>query len=88
MNFLFDPQDERSTFRPTDVMVDGGKRETCKVDLIGISPVLGLGIRAFMVGQTALKVASSRLVKCEKTRYGNQRTFIVLVFDIFGFLTS
>lgn len=33
VNFLFDPQDERSTFRPTDVMVYGGKRETYKAGL-------------------------------------------------------
>lgn len=29
MNFLFDLKDERSTFRPTNVMVYGDRRKTC-----------------------------------------------------------
>lgn len=33
------------------------------MNLIGVSPLMGLGIRPFMVGQIALKYASNKVVK-------------------------
>ena len=55
VNFLTDPLERRSTLRPADVMVYGwvGGKHDC-VDLTGISPLVGLGVGPFIVGQTAL----------------------------------
>jgi hypothetical protein len=38
------------------------------------------------VGRVALKVASSKMVKHEKTSSGNQHVFIPFAFDTFVFL--
>jgi hypothetical protein len=38
------------------------------------------------VGQAVLKVASSKVVKHEKTCFDNQHAFIPFAFDTFGFL--
>jgi len=67
VNFLTDPLDRRSTLRPTDVMVYGwvGGKHAC-VDLTGVSPLVGLGVRPFTVGHAALKAASSKVAKHEK----------------------
>jgi hypothetical protein len=58
MNFLTDPLEGRSTFRPTDVLVHGwvGGKHAC-VDLTGVSPLVGLRTGDFTVGQAALKAA-------------------------------
>ena len=71
VNFLTDPLDRRST---------------CLCRLDWVSPLVGLGIRPFTVGQTALKAASSKVVKHEKTCSDNQHAFIPFAFDTFGFL--
>lgn len=42
----------------------------------------------FTVGQTALKAASSKVVKHEKACSDNQHAFIQFAFDTFGFLAS
>jgi hypothetical protein len=39
-----------------------------------------------MVGQAALKVVSSKVVKPDKVCSDNQRTFILFAFDIFDFI--
>jgi len=62
-----------------------GGKHAC-VDLIGVSPLVGLGVRPFTVGQTALKAASSKVAKHEKTCSDNQHAFIPFAFDTFGFL--
>jgi len=87
VNFLTDPLDRRSTLRPADVMVYGwvGGKHAC-VDLTGVSPLVGLGVRPFTVGQAALKVASSKVAKHEKACSDNQHAFIPFAFDTFGFL--
>ena len=89
MNFLTDPQEGRSTLRPADVMVYGwvGGKHAC-VDLTGVSPLVGLREETFTVGQAALKVASSKVAKHEKTCFDNQHAFIPFAFNTFGFLTS
>ncbi|GJR20683.1 reverse transcriptase domain-containing protein [Tanacetum coccineum] len=48
VNFLTDPSDGRSTLRPADVLVFGwvGGKHAC-VDLIGVSPLVGLSSRDF-----------------------------------------
>ena len=56
------------------------------MDLTGVSPLVGLGVGTFMVGQAALKVASSKMVKHEKACSDNQHVFIPFAFDTFGFL--
>jgi len=86
-NFLTDPLDRRSTLRPADVMVYGwvGEKHVC-VDLTGVSPLVGLGVGPFTVGHTALKAASSKVAKHEKTCSDNQHAFIPFAFDTFGFL--
>ena len=73
MNFLADPLDRRSTLRPADVMMYrwvGGKH-AC-VDLTGVSPLGGLGVRPFTVEQATLKVASRKVAKHEKACSDNQ----------------
>jgi len=87
VNFLTDPLDRRSTLRPADIMVYrwvGGKH--ARVDLTGVSPLVGLGVRPFTVGQAALKAASSKVAKHEKVCSDNQHAFIPFAFDTFGFL--
>ena len=64
-----------------------GGKHAC-VDLIGVSPLVGLGVKAFTVGQTALKAASSKVTKYEKACSDNQHAFIPFVFDTFDFLAS
>ncbi|GJX36638.1 hypothetical protein Tco_0248195 [Tanacetum coccineum] len=87
MNFLTDTSDERSTLRPADVLVFewvGGKH-AC-VNLIGVSPLVGLSSQGFIVGQAALKAASCKVTKHEKTCIESQHVFIPFAFDTFGFL--
>ncbi|GAU30880.1 hypothetical protein TSUD_15660 [Trifolium subterraneum] len=87
VNFLTDPQEGRSTLRPADVLVYGwvGGKHVC-VDLTGISPLVGLGVGDFTVGQAALKATSSKMSKHEKACSDNQHVFIPFAFDTFGFL--
>jgi len=89
VNFLSDPLDRKSTHRPANVMVYGwvGGKHAC-VNLTGVLPLLGLGVGAFTVGQAALKAASSKVAKHEKTCADNQHAFIPFAFDTFGFLAS
>jgi len=56
------------------------------VDLTGVSPLVGLGVMTFTVGQATLKAVSSKVAKYEKACYVNQHAFIPFAFDIFGFL--
>ncbi|MCI03397.1 auxilin-like protein [Trifolium medium] len=88
VNFLTDPLEGRSTLRPADVLVYGwvGGKHAC-VDLTGVSPLVGLTIGDFIVGQAALKAASSKVAKHERTCSNNQHAFIPFAFDTFGFLT-
>ena len=58
------------------------------MDLIGVSPLVGLGVGAFTVGQAALKAASSKVAKHEKACSDNQHAFTPFAFDTFGFLAS
>jgi hypothetical protein len=87
VNFLTDPQEGRSTLRPADVLVYGwvGGKHAC-VDLTGVSPYVGLRVGDFTVGWAALKTASSKMVKHERTCSDNQHMFISFAFDTFGFL--
>jgi len=87
VNFLIDPLNRRSTFRHVDVMVCGwvGRKHVC-VDLIGVSPLLGLGVGDFTVWQATLKVASSKVAKHENACSDNQHGFIPFAFDTFDFL--
>ncbi|GJT94736.1 hypothetical protein Tco_1090254 [Tanacetum coccineum] len=66
VKFLTDPSDERSKLRPPDILVFrwvGGKH-AC-VDLTGVSPLVGLSNRGFIVGHAALKAASCKVTKHE-----------------------
>ncbi|GJW61100.1 putative reverse transcriptase domain-containing protein [Tanacetum coccineum] len=81
VNFFSDPSDGRSTLRPTDVLVFGwvgGKH--ARVDLTGVSPLVGLSSRGLTVGQAALKAASCKVTKQEKACTENQHVFIPFVF--------
>ncbi|GKF44742.1 hypothetical protein Tco_0131294 [Tanacetum coccineum] len=87
VNFLTDPSDGRSILRPAGILVFGwvgGKHAS--VDLIGVSPLVGLSSQGFTAGQVALKAASCKVTKHEKTCIKNQYMFIPFVFDTFGFL--
>nr|GEX39437.1 auxilin-like protein [Tanacetum cinerariifolium] len=89
VNFLTDPSDERFTVRPVDVLVFGwvGGKHAC-VDLTEVSPLVGLSSWGFTAGQAALKAASCKVTKHEKTCIENQNVFIPFAFDTFGFLAS
>jgi SpoU rRNA methylase family enzyme len=63
-----------------------GGKHVYYVDFIGISSLMGLGVKDFTVGRAALKAASSKIAKHEKTCYDNQHVFILFVFDTFDFL--
>jgi hypothetical protein len=61
MNFLTDPQEERSTLRPTDVLVyqwEGGKH-VC-VDLIGVSPVRDWGSKILLWDEKFSKLLQAK----------------------------
>lgn len=58
------------------------------MELTRVSPLVGLGVETFTVGQTALKTASNKVVKHEKACYDNQHAFIPFIFDTFDFLVS
>ncbi|GKB16607.1 hypothetical protein Tco_0850530 [Tanacetum coccineum] len=66
-------------------LMGGGKTRPC-VDLTGVSPLVGLSSRGFKVGRAALKAASCKVTKHEKTCIENQHVFISFTFDTFGFL--
>lgn len=86
MNFLTDPLKGRSIFRSIDILVFGWAREKhARVNLTGVSRLVGLGSEVLTVGQAALKVAPYKLAKHEKTYMKNQHTFILFAFDTFGF---
>jgi hypothetical protein len=81
VNFLTDPLDRRSTLKSADVMVYGwvGGKHAC-VNLTGVSPLMGLGVKPFTVGHAALKAATSKIVKHEKTCSYNQHVFHTICF--------
>ncbi|GKC10586.1 hypothetical protein Tco_1007368 [Tanacetum coccineum] len=87
LNFFTDPLDGRSTLRPADVLIFGWVRgkHAC-VDLTGVSPLVGLSSRGFIVRQAALKAASCKVTKHEKSCIENQHVFVPFAFDTFGFL--
>jgi hypothetical protein len=62
-----------------------GGKHAC-VDLTGVTPLVGLGTVTFTVGQEALKAASCKVAKHEKTCFDNQHVFILFAFDTFSFL--
>jgi hypothetical protein len=62
-----------------------GGKYAC-IDLIGVSSLVGSGVRDFNVGRTVLKTASNKMTKYEKVCSDNQYAFIPSVFDTFGFL--
>ena len=57
------------------------------MDLTEVSSLVGLMTGTFTVGQTTLKVVSSKLAKHEKTCSSNQHAFVSFAFDTFGFLS-
>ena len=87
VNFLTDPLDGRSILRPADVLVLAwvGGKHAC-VDLTGVSPLMSLRVGSFTAGHAALKAASCKVTKHEKSCIENQHVFIPFVFDTFGFL--
>ncbi|GKE23836.1 hypothetical protein Tco_1435348 [Tanacetum coccineum] len=87
VNFLTDPLDGRSTHRRVGVLIFRWVRgkHAC-FDLTGVFPLVGLSSRGFTVGQTALKVASCKMTKHEKSCIENQHVFVPFTFYTFGFL--
>ncbi|GJZ35447.1 hypothetical protein Tco_0581264 [Tanacetum coccineum] len=72
---------------PVNVLVFGwvGGKHAC-VDLTGVSPLVGLSSRGFTAGHAALKAASFKVTKHEKSCIDNQHVFILFAFNTFGFL--
>ncbi|KAL7606538.1 hypothetical protein Lser_V15G14664 [Lactuca serriola] len=87
VNFLTDPIEGRSTLRPADILIFGwvGGKHAC-VDLIGVSPLVGLRAGGFTAGHAALKAATDKVTKHERSCMENQHMFIPFAFDTFGFL--
>ncbi|KAJ0799682.1 putative exostosin [Helianthus annuus] len=85
VNFLTDPLEGRSTLRPADILVFGweGEKHAC-VDLTGVSPLVGLKDKGFVVGQAVLKAEASKVAKHEKACLENQHVFVPFAFDTFG----
>ncbi|MFS7947065.1 putative exostosin [Helianthus anomalus] len=85
VNFLTDPLEGRSTLRPADILVFGweGGKHAC-VDLTGVSPLVGLKDKGFVVGQAVLKAEASKVAKHEKACLENQHVFVPFAFDTFG----
>jgi hypothetical protein len=52
-----------------------GEKHAC-VDVTEVSPLVELRAETFIVGQTALKTASTKVTKHEKMYSDNQRAFI------------
>lgn len=85
--FLLTHMMGRSTLRLANVLVYGWiRRKHVCVDLTWVSPLVWVKTSDFTVVQTALKVASSKVVKHEKTCFNNQHVFILFVFNTFDFL--
>jgi hypothetical protein len=72
VNFLTDPQEGRSTLKPTCVLVHGWVRwkQAC-MNFIVVFSLMRLGNGGFTLGQTTLKHASRKLVKHDKTCSSN-----------------
>ncbi|KAM0029283.1 putative exostosin [Helianthus debilis subsp. tardiflorus] len=85
VNFLTDPLEGRSTLRPADILVFGweGGKHAC-VDLTGVSPLVGLKDKGFVVGQAVLKAEASKVAKHEKACRENLHVFLPFAFDTFG----
>ncbi|KAJ0789635.1 putative exostosin [Helianthus annuus] len=85
VNFLTDPLEGRSTLRPADILVFGweGGKHAC-VDLTGVSPLVELKDKGFVVGQAVLKAEASKVAKHEKACLENQHVFVPFAFDTFG----
>nr|GEZ37194.1 zinc finger, CCHC-type [Tanacetum cinerariifolium] len=62
------------------------RRKHACVDLTGVSPLVWLSSRDFTAGHAALKAASGKVTKHEKSCIKNQHVFIPFAFDTFGFL--
>nr|GFA39901.1 putative reverse transcriptase domain-containing protein [Tanacetum cinerariifolium] len=88
VNFLTGMSNGRSTLRPVNVLLFGwvGGKHAC-VDLIGVSPLVGLSSRGFTAGHAALKTASCKVTKHEKACIENRHVFILFAFDTFGFFS-
>ncbi|GJR02211.1 protein PIN-LIKES 3 [Tanacetum coccineum] len=61
-----------------------GGKHAC-VNLTGVSPLVGLSSQGFTAGHAALKAASCKVTKHEKTCIEIQHVFIPFAFDTFGF---
>ena len=68
-----------------DIVVFGweGGKHAC-VDLTGVSPLVGLKDKGFVVGQAVLKTEASKVTKHEKACLENQHVFVPFAFDTFG----
>ncbi|KAJ0643443.1 putative exostosin [Helianthus annuus] len=60
-----------------------GGKHAC-VDLTGVSPLVGLKDKGFVVGQAVLKAEASKVAKHEKACLENQHVFVPFAFDTFG----
>ncbi|KAF5193093.1 hypothetical protein FRX31_017319, partial [Thalictrum thalictroides] len=61
VNFLTDPNEGRSTLRPADILVyNWSEGNHACVDVIGASPMVGLGTGIFEVGLAATNAAAAK----------------------------
>ncbi|KAF5807940.1 hypothetical protein HanXRQr2_Chr04g0139741 [Helianthus annuus] len=61
-----------------------GRGKHACVDLTGISPLVGLKDKGFVVGQAVLKAEASKVAKHEKPCLENQHVFVPFACDTFG----
>nr|GEU79971.1 retrotransposon protein, putative, Ty1-copia subclass [Tanacetum cinerariifolium] len=69
-------------------LVHKSQQKHACVDLIGVSPLVGLSSRGFTAGQAALKAASCKVTIHKKACIENQHMFIPFAFDTFGLLAT
>ncbi|KAJ0449913.1 putative exostosin [Helianthus annuus] len=61
-----------------------GRGKHACVDLTGVSPLVWLKDKGFVVGQSVLKAEASKVAKHEKVCLENQHVFVPFAFDTFG----
>jgi hypothetical protein len=85
VNFLTNPQEGRTTLRPTDVMVYGWVGGMHVWILLVFRHLLDCGL-GLLLWDRALKATLCKVAKHEKACSNNQHAFILFAFDTFDFL--
>ncbi|MFS7925874.1 putative exostosin [Helianthus anomalus] len=86
VNFLTDPLEGRSTLLHAEILFLWERGKHVCIDLIGVSPLVGLRDHGFVAGQAITKGGAGKVVKHEKACIENQHVLVPFAFDTFGAL--